>query len=653
MTPHRETPGVRSGAGKPVPPAAGSSAGQPSVTIFSGKLCRLVILLLSLIAASAAPACSQSEEARITVTAAVTTHPVNPLLFGQNLLFAGNSLWNSRLNDIDPAARPLIQPITPTIVRFPGGSASDLYLWEDGIGLKTTAPVTPDSTTLILEGIPDWQTVKAARLVDTRDGQFGDRFHFLRQDGNRLEGVFGIKNLHPAGTLVRPDARMGQPEWFSNNYGPLEHLKLVQSLKAQALFTVNYATGLDKAGKLSTRVSLSQKIKRAAAWVALVNGRVDDPRPLGVDEEGHDWQTVGFWARKRQAFGYPQPFGVTQWEVGNEVYDKNEIGFTSARRYAQDFIAFTGAMKGVDPHIHVGAVGMTSPRGRGDADTADAWNPTVVKAARDYLDFLIIHPYYPAGGQERALYHSEPWFTAVMAGADQALSDLREIRQVIAANALPGKPIGIAITEYGIWPAASNDPRDYANLARAIYDADLLLGLIQDSSELGITLAASWNLHGSNPTALIGYNWKTGTRTIRPQYYALDLIMNHLGPAQVTTRVSSPYFAVAQVANVKSKSAVPLLHAVAFSSPGRQRLALMVINRSLSAALPTDIQLQGFIPQAEARVWTLSGNRVMDHNETLSSTVAPRSGEITNAGSNFSYTFEPHSLTVLEFRARP
>ena len=37
MTP-RETPGVRSGAGKPVPPAAGSSAGQPSVTIFSGKL---------------------------------------------------------------------------------------------------------------------------------------------------------------------------------------------------------------------------------------------------------------------------------------------------------------------------------------------------------------------------------------------------------------------------------------------------------------------------------------------------------------------------------------------------------------------------------------------------------------------------------------
>jgi len=612
----------------------------------------LLVLFISLLMASGTPAGAQDEEARITVNAAVTVNTVNPLLFGQNLLFAGNSLWNSRLNDIDPAVRPLINPITPTIVRFPGGSVSDLYLWEDGIGLKTTAPVTPDSATLILEGIPDWQTVKAARLVDTHGGQFGDLFQFLYRAGNRLEGVSGLQGLHPAGASVRPEARMGQPEWFSNNYGAIEHLKLVQSLKAQALFTVNYSTGLDKEGKLSTRVSLSQKIKRAAAWVALANGRPDDPRPLGADEEGHDWQTVGFWARKRVALGYPQPFGVTYWEVGNEVYDRNEIGVTSARRYAQDFVAFARAMKGVDPHLKVGAVGLTSPRGRGDADATDAWNPVVVKAARDYLDFLIIHPYYPAGGQEQALYPGEPWFTAVMAGAGQAMADLREIRQVIAANSLPGKPIGIAITEYGIWPEASNDPRDYANLARAIYDADLLLGLLESSSELGITLAASWNLHGSNPTAALGYNWKTETRTIRPHYHALDLIMNHLGPAVVATRVSSPAFAVAQVTNVKAKSAVPLLHAVAFSSPERGRLSLMVINRSLSGAMPTAIRFQGFTPQAGAQVWTLSGNSVMDHNENLASTVSPRPGQITNAGASFSYSFGAHSLTVLDFRAQ-
>jgi alpha-L-arabinofuranosidase len=616
------------------------------------RLCRWLILLISLLMAGGTPACSQDEDAGITVNAAVTVNPVNRLLFGQNLLFAGNGLWNSRLNDIDPAARPLIKPITPTIVRFPGGSASDLYLWEDGYGLKTTAPVTPNSTSIILEDVPHWSTVKAARLVDTSGGQFGDLFHFLRQDGNRLEGVFGIQGFHPAGAWVRPEARPGQPEWFSNPYGTMEHLKLVQSLKAQPLFTVNYSTGLDREGQLSTRVSLGQKIKRAAAWVALVNGSPDDSRPLGVDQEGYDWQTVGFWAKKRLSLGYPWPFGVTYWEVGNEVYDKNEIGFTSARQYAQDFIAFAQAMKDVDPQIRVGAVGLALPQGRGDADATAAWNPTVIKAAGDYLDFLVIHPYYPAGGQEAALYQGEPWFTAVMAGAHQAMADLREIRQVIAANAPPGRRIGIAVTEYGIWPAASNDPRDYANLARAVYDADLLLGLIQASPELGITLAASWNLHGSNPTAAIGYNWQTGARTIRPHYHALELIMNHVGPAVLETRVSSPTFAVPRVANVKAASAVPLLHAAAFSSPERQRLSLMVINRSLSAAMPTTIRFQGFTPQAGAQVWTLTGNRATDHNEDSAATVSPRPGHITDAGADFSYTFEPHSLTVMEFQAR-
>jgi alpha-L-arabinofuranosidase len=612
----------------------------------------LLMFLIFLSLAGGTPACSQVQEARIVVNAAATVNAVNPLLFGQNLIFAGNGLWNSRINDIDPDARPLIRPITPTIVRFPGGSASDLYLWEDGIGFKTAAPVTPASSTIVLEANPNWQTVKQARLVDTHDGQFGDLFYFMCQDGNRLAGVFGTKGYHPAGASVRPEARMGQPKWFSNNYGAIEHLKLVRSLQAKPLFTVNYSTGLDKSGRLSTRVSVDQKVKRAAAWVAFVNGRTDDPRPLGVDGEGHDWQTVGFWARKRVGLGYPQPFGVTYWEVGNEVYDQNEPGFTSARRYAQDFVTFARAMKSVDPHIKVGAVGLTAPQGRGDADATAAWNPTVLKTTKDYLDFLVIHPYYPAGGQEPGAYQSDAWFTAVMAGADQALTDLQEIRKVIAANSPPGKPIGIAITEYGIWPAASSDPRDFANLGRAVYDADLLLGLLQMSSELGITLATAWNLHGSNPTAALGYNWKTGARTIRPHYHALDLIMNHLGPAMVETRVSSPTFAVAQVANVKSKPAVPLLHAVAFSSPGRRRLALMVVNRSLSAAIATAIRVQGFTPQAGAQVWTLSGNRLMDHNENLSTTVAPQSGKIIDAGARFTYTFKAHSLTVLEFKAQ-
>jgi alpha-L-arabinofuranosidase len=608
--------------------------------------------LILIILTCGSSACSQDETAKIVVRAEVRVNTVNPRLFGQNLLFAGNSLWNSRINDIDSAAYSLLKPITPTVVRFPGGSASDLYLWEDGIGFRTTAPVTPTSDAITLDDSPNWRTVKQARFVDPHGGQFGDLFQFLRQDGTRLSGVFGLQGAHPAGSAVRPEARMGQPEWFSHPYGTLEQMKLVQTLKAQPLFTVNYCTGLDEEGKLSPRVSLSQKVLRAAAWVAFLNGGADDQRPLGVDGEGHDWRTVGYWAQKRGDLGYPRPFDVTLWEVGNEVYDKNEIGFTSARNYAQDFVAFAKAMKHVDPHIRLGAVGLTCPRGRGDADATDAWNPTIIKAAQDYVDFLSLHPYYPAAGQEQVSYRSDRWFTAVMAGASQAMADLREIKRLIMAMSPPGKAMGIAITEYGIWPAASQDPRDFANLGRAVYDADLLLGLLQESAELGITLATAWNLHGSNPTAAIGYDWQTGARTRRPHYHVLNLIMNHRESNIVETLVTSPTFATTQVGNVKARSDIPLLHALACRAPDRRRLALMVINRSLSAAISTTIEFQGFTPQAEAQVWTLSGQSVRDHHENLAARVTPQSAKISNAGTHFSFTFGPHSLTIVEFQAQ-
>jgi alpha-L-arabinofuranosidase len=129
--------------------------------------------------------------------------------------------------------------------------------------------------------------------------------------------------------------------------------------------------------------------------------------------------------------------------------------------------------------------------------------------------------------------------------------------------------------------------------------------------------------------------------------------MNHLEPDVLETRVSSPTFDVAKVNNVMAKSAVPRLHAVAFSSPDRRHLTLMVINRSMAATIPTAIQFQGFTPQGEARVWTLSGTSPLDHNEHLSTTVTPQSTTLAVAGAGCSHTFAAHSLTVLDFTGQP
>ena len=599
----------------------GSAGNRPGYLWWSGPFFSLLASLVLALLVIVGQARGDEAGTVITVHAGDRIHPLNPLIFGQNIFFGSNSLWNTKLNDIDPAAKSLVKNLAPTLVRFPGGTASNVYLWEDGLGFRTTTEIKPNTSTITLDGIPNWKTVHQARLLCSSAGALGTPFTFLRVEGNKIKGVLDLKGFYPAGCIVRPDARAGQPEYFFNNYGIMEHMKFVAALGAEAIITVNYNTGLDHEGRLSNKVSLSQKVKRAAALVAFVNGTPQDERSLGRDDEGNDWHTVGYWAARRAALGHPAPYRVKYWEVGNEMFDKNNKGgFTSAETYGQDFVTFARAMKEVDSSIKIGAVGMTSPHGRGDADFTDEWNPTVIRIGGADMDFLILHPYYPSAGPKVAPYQSQAWYTAVMAGASQAMADIKEIRRVIQQNAPPGKQIQIAITEYGIWPATAKDPRDWANLGRALFDADLLMGLLRDGPGLGVNLATNWILHGSMPTAEIAYDWKTGTRTLRPNYYAMQLVRK-LAPLVVESQVTSPTFSVQRVGNVKNAEGIPLLGALATISQDGRSLRLLVINRSLAAPLTATIHLMDYTPQATAQVLGVTAAGISDNNEDQSKTV--------------------------------
>ena len=95
------------------------------------------------------------------------------------------------------------------------------------------------------------------------------------------------------------------------------------------------------------------------------------------------------------------------------------------------------------------------------------------------------------------------------------------------------------------------------------------MGLLRDGPGLEVNLAANWILHGSMPSAAIAYDWRTGTRTLRPQYYAMQLLRK-LAPIVVKTQVASPTFSVQRVGNVKEATGIPLVGALAsISRDGR------------------------------------------------------------------------------------
>jgi len=64
-----------------------------------------------------------------------------------------------------------------------------------------------------------------------------------------------------------------------------------------------------------------------------------------------------------------------------------------------------------------------------------------------------------------------------MGAASQALTHLRDLRASIDKSGDRASEIKLVLSEYGIWPVDSKSGQDYSNLARTLYDIDLLQGM--------------------------------------------------------------------------------------------------------------------------------------------------------------------------------
>jgi alpha-L-arabinofuranosidase len=135
-----------------------------------------------------------------------------------------------------------------------------------------------------IPGVPERfnRRFAAARFTAMRfpGGSVANTYHWTRAVGPLAKR--GL-NVH---------GRTGEP--LTNEFGPDEFGRFVDDRGLEAMMLANFGTGT---------------AREAADWVEYMNA------PLGTNPNG------GFaWARLRAANGHPQPYGVQNWEIGNEVY---------------------------------------------------------------------------------------------------------------------------------------------------------------------------------------------------------------------------------------------------------------------------------------------------------------------------------------------
>ena len=167
-------------------------------------------------------------------------------------------------------------------------------------------------------------------------------------------------------------------------------MSVVKSIRAQAMITVNYGSGT---------------AQEAADWIRYANRggrhyRGPVPTYAGASSTGHD-------------------YGITYWEVGNELYGDGTYGATwevnhqshDPTTYAQGVVSYSAAMKAVDPSIRLGMV-LTAPGNWPDGQTSSTspqpWNDTVLPIACSAVDFVVLHWYAqgPTGESDAALLAS-------------------------------------------------------------------------------------------------------------------------------------------------------------------------------------------------------------------------------------------------------
>lgn len=345
-----------------------------------------------------------------------------------------------------------------------------------------------------------------------------------------------------------PDRRPPRknPAWKgveANDVGLHEFMDLMQMLGAEPYVAVN--TGLGGAGS-------------AAELVEYANGKKGTPM-----------------GRLRARNGHPQPFGVSLWAVGNEMYGQWQLGHMSLTEYLAKHKATVRAMRAADPKIQLVAVGAMGE-----------WSKTMLSEAASDMTFISEHNYWQ--GMDDVVAHVAQIPAAIRKMADTYRGYRRDI------PALAGTDIRIAFDEWNYWYG----PFEYGELG-VRYTLKDALGIAAGLHELArqsdlfamANCAQTVNVLGAIKTT-------ADAAELEPNGLVLALYRHHFGTIPVAV----------------SEAPSPLDVAAAFTTGERRALTIAVVNPT-GRARRLRPEVRGVTLTGPGRRFVITGAGPLAHND--------------------------------------
>jgi len=334
---------------------------------------------------------------------------------------------------------------------------------------------------------------------------------------------------------------------------------------------------------------------------------------------------------------------VKIFEFGNEVYHGNHIDIKQGHPdlYAERYLKVRSILKKIDSKILLGAVLHNR-----------SWNRTVGTIIKDSMDFGIIH-YYPVWYKSNeSVLTARSLFNIAFAAPEQFKVELEILSEKL--KQYTGKNIPLAITEYN-GGFVQQKPVPYRHtLGNALLNADILRVLL--NSKIDVLFANYWQF--ANGYWGLAYNPKfmkgEGNYVKRPNYFVFYIFAQHFGSRILDSAVFSLKYSSPGFKNIRPTGnqfpPTPYLSVVASTNYKEDKLYLMTINKNITEAMPSRIEITKFPISPLIKYWTLDGPSISATNENGREIVKISKGQLTlkKTSNQFNYVFPPHSLTALE-----
>lgn len=309
------------------------------------------------------------------------------------------------------------------------------------------------------------------------------------------------------------------------------------------------------------------------------------------------------WGAKREANGHPDPYNVRYIQIGNEEgLDGNPDWY---RGYLERFKILYTAMRARDPQVKFVIAAWWNPD-----------QPLCKQIAQELSDKAALWDVHVGGD---GLRDGED--------VDRTMTQMQQLFR----EWIPNSPMKACVFE-------ENGNRH--DLQRALGHARILNVTQRHGDFVLIDCPANC----LQPLGQNDNGWNQGQVFFTPDkawgmppYYAQQMAaQNHL-PLRVASEITSPNND---------------LDVTATKSEDGKTLVLKIVN-SGATAHATDIDLKDFAPAvAPAEVWTLAGELTAVNTPDAPERVRSVRSQYPVSGSTFSYTFGPHSYTILRLQAR-